>query len=408
MGADGRTSVLLVEHNPNVVRSFHKLFAMIDRLAVCEDAKTAADALGMMRITRPDMVLVEQSLPDVDGIKFTEMIRQEFPEVQVVIISQDKQYDIVLNAMRNGAFDFLTYDVSLDELTEVVKRGGELAESERRRLQPFAYEPTQPVVISRAAQGNIISVYSPKGGAGTTTLAINLSLALRSADYNVALVDGSLQFGDVALMFNEIGRLSLLDLAPRVKDLDNRLVEDVMLYHKTSGMYILPAPSHAGLTDTISGEQFCRIVEYMRDMYRYVVINTHPFLNETSLAAMDSGDITVLVVTQEIAAIRSARSFLEMWDSIGFDRNRLVLVVNRFDKNSPITVKKMSDTLKNPIAMTIPADPAAYKAANLGVPLLLNDSKSPMSRAIIDLAAMVTRQASQVPVDDRFHVFLQY
>jgi pilus assembly protein CpaE len=97
-----------------------------------------------------------------------------------------------------------------------------------------------------------------------------------------------------------------------------------------------------------------------------------------------------------------------MWDSIGFDRNRLMLVVNRFDKNSPITVKKMSDTMKNPIARTIPADPAAYKAANLGVPLLLNDSKSPMSRAIIDLAAMVTRQASQVPVDDRFHVFLQY
>lgn len=407
MEADGRTNVVLVEHLPQVVRNIRKCFKSVEEIAVLEVAKSAAEAMDVIRVKQPEVVLVDQALPDVDGIRFIEMVHQEFPEIQIVIISKEKHYDHVLKAMRSGAFDFLTHDVSLEELTEVIKRGTEMTESERKRLDLIKSQPPVTKTAVHAVRGSLVSVYSPKGGAGVTTLAINLGLALRSPDYNVALIDGDLQYGDVALMFNEIGKLSALDLAPRVQDMDAELVADVMLYHKSSGIYMMPAPGYVCLTGGITGEQFSKVLEQTREIYRYAIINTQPFINEISLSAMDCSELTIVAITQEIACLRAARSFLEMWDSLGLDRNRLMFVVNRFNKNNPISVKKIAETIKHPVLMALPNDPAAYKAANLGVPLIINDKNSPLARAVVELAAQIPSRLAEIPVEDRDRIFLK-
>ena len=403
-----KIKVLVVENNPLYVKNLRKYLQVMESTLEVDYAKIAQDGLNILRSEEKDVVLVGENLPDLNGIKFTELIRQDNPGTQVIILSDQKQVDTVLKAIRSGALDFLTYDVTLEELTDAINRAGEAAYTERKKLFPYISETKKPEGKENEERivGNIIAVYGPKGGSGVSTISANLSLALRDANFDVSLVDGDLQYGDVALLFNEISRISLLNLAPRVDDLDTRLIEDVMIHHKSSGLYILSAPQKIDLSEAINGEQFCRIVEFMRGMYRYIVVNTHPMLNENSLAALDSADVIVLVMTQEITAIKAVRSFLDLWEGLKLNKDHIVLVINHYDKDNPLTPKKISDSLKIPVSVTIPEDRATMvKAANLGNPILLSDKNLPISQSISQVADVVKNRLNEVHNVSRTRLF---
>ncbi len=403
-----KTKVLVVENNQLYVKNLRKYLQAMENSTIVDYARTAQDGLSILRSEEKDVVLIGENLPDINGLKFTELIRQDNPGTQVIILSEEKQVDTVLKAIRSGALDFLTYDVSFEELNNAIVRAGEAAFAERKKLFPYISAAKKQESRENADQviGNVIAVYSPRGGSGVSTLTANLSLALRDVNYNVALVDSDLQYGDVALLFNEISRFSLLNLAPRVDDLDTRLIEDVMIHHKSSGLFILSAPQKIDLSETIDGEKICRILEFMRPMYRYVVVNTHPLLNENSLAALDTGDIIVLVMTQEITAIKAVRSFLDLWEGLKLNKDHIVLVINHYDKENPLTPKKISDSLKIPVSVTIPEDRATMvKMANLGNPVLLSDKNLPISQSILQIAEIVKTRLNEVHNNARTRLF---
>ncbi len=403
-----KTKVLVVENNPLYTRNLKKYLQALENVLDVDFAKTGQDGLNILRSEEKDVVLLGENLPDLNGLKFTELIRQDNPGTQVIILSEQKQVDTVLKAIRSGALDFLTYDVSFEELSDAINRAAETASTERKKLFPYISE-SKKVETGEGREhiiGNIITVYSPKGGAGVSTISANLGVALRDANYTVSLVDGDLQYGDVALLFNEISRISLLNLAPRVDDLDTQLIEDVMIHHKSSGLYILSAPQKVDLSESINGEQFCRILEFMRGMYRYTIVNTHPLLNENSLAALDSGDVIVLVMTQEITSIKAVRSFLDLWEGLKLNKDHILLVLNHYDKENPLTPKKISDSLKIPVSVTIPEDRSTMvKAANLGNPVLLSDKNLPVSQSISQVADAVKTRLAEVQNTSRTHLF---
>ena len=80
--------------------------------------------------------------------------------------------------------------------------------------------------------GKVITVYGPKGGIGTTTLATNLAVALQGPDTRVVIVDGNLQYGDVAVFHNEQPRNTILDLTPRANELDPDIIKEVLIVNQ--------------------------------------------------------------------------------------------------------------------------------------------------------------------------------
>ena len=148
------------------------------------------------------------------------------------------------------------------------------------------------------------------------------------------LIDTSLQFGDVDILFNEVGQLSLLDLTPIAYELDPKGRQRSDDLAPLPPVYTCwPLPNGPLLQEPITGEQISRVLDYVRSFYDYRVINTSNYINEATLASLDLADVIVLVITQEIASIKSMRSFLELWDGFGMKRERLMLVVNKFNKN---------------------------------------------------------------------------
>jgi pilus assembly protein CpaE len=295
--------------------------------------------------------------------------------------------------MLAGARDFLTKPPAVDELTAAIRRAGKLAQDERAKTQPQgapggsgSLGPPSPT----GADGKVVVVYSPKGGTGCTTVAVNLAMALHNDETPVALVDGNLQFGDVAVFLNEQGKNSAVDLAPRADELDPEIIEEVMVNHKASGVKILPAPARPEYADQVSGEQFEKILQYLRRIYSYVVVDTCSALTDPVLGAMDASDLIVLITTQDIPAIKNARLFLDLTEVLKIGRKRVVFVMNRFDKRIGITPEKVGESFKQEIKAVIPVDErVVIPSINRGVPFMLGDKSRPISRAVLDLTEVV-------------------
>jgi pilus assembly protein CpaE len=220
---------------------------------------------------------------------------------------------------------------------------------------------------------------------------------LNNSDTRVALVDGNLQFGDVAVFINEQGKNTILDLAPRSEELDPEIVEEVMVKHPGSCLHILAAPARPEHAEKVSSSQFSALLEYLSQMYAYVIVDTATFLTDVTLAAIDLSDLVVLVTTQDIPSIKNCRLFLDLLQTLGVERSRILFVMNRYDKRINITPERVAENLKQEVALAIPLDEAtATKAVNRGVPFVLDSKNQPVSRGVFSLAEGVrARVAAQ-------------
>jgi len=398
---DEKIRVLIVDDVSETRENVKKLLQFEADVEVVGVARTGKEAIQASQDLSPDVVLMDINMPDMDGIAATEAIRAKQQAVQVVILSVQSDQNYMRRAMLAGARDFLTKPPMGDELISAIRRAGEMAQMEKAKVArvqaiPVAGPPGS-VASYGGPRGKIVVVYSPKGGTGCTTLAVNLALSLNSSDTRVALVDGNLQFGDVAMFVNEQGKNTVIDLAPRADELDAEIVEEVMVKHAATGLHILAAPSRPEYAEKVSSGQFAKMLEYLTQLYAFVIVDTSPILTDPILATIDVSDMIILVTTQDIPALKNSRLFLDLLQNLGVQRDRVMFIVNRFDKKVNITPERIAENLKQEVTLVIPADEAtAVKAVNRGVPFVLDNKNQPVARGVQTLAEAVrARVAAQ-------------
>jgi len=394
--------VLIVDDVADTRENVRKLLQFEPDVEVVGVAKSGKEGIQFSQEYDPDVVLMDINMPDIDGISATETIIRERAYVQVVILSVQGDPNYMRRAMLAGARDFLTKPPMADDLISAIRRAGEMSWQERSKAAKVNVMPSNAGTVSLTgatslSQGKVITVYSPKGGTGCTTIAVNLALTLHNDDTQVALVDGNLQFGDVAVFMNEQGKNTVLDLALRANELDPEIVNDVMVKHATSGLHILAAPSRPEQAEQISGDQFVQMIEYLRQLYAYVIIDTTPMLTDITLGSIENSDLILLVATQDIPSIKNARLFLDLLLNLGIGRDRVVFVMNKLDKRISITPERVSSNLKQPVSATIPLDEkSVIPAVNRGVPFILDNRTMPAARAMLALAEEVRAVLTQV------------
>jgi pilus assembly protein CpaE len=393
MAAGQKIRVIIVDDIAETRENVRKLLQFEADIEVIGAAKSGKEGIEFSKEQDPDVVLMDINMPDMDGISATEAILRSQPHVQVIILSVQGDQNYMRRAMLAGARDFLTKPPMADELISAIRRAGEMAQHERAKNAQIR-TPAAPGLPASAGfsltQGKVITVYSPKGGTGCTTIAVNLALALHNEDTRTTLIDGNFQFGDVAVFINEQGKNTIIDLATRVNELDPEIVEGVMIKHAASGVHVLAAPSRPEYAEKVSSDQFAQLIDYLRQMYAYVVIDTTPSLNDITLAAIDKSSVIVLVTTQDIPSIKNARLFLDLLQTIGINRERIVFCMNRYDKRIAITPERVGDNLKQSVAAVIPMDErVVVPAVNRGVPFILDNKTQPSARGILSLAESV-------------------
>jgi pilus assembly protein CpaE len=390
--ADGdKIRVLLVDDVSETRENLRKLLQFEADIEVVAAARTGREAIQLAQEANPDVVLMDINMPDMDGIAATEAIRQKLPTIQVVILSVQGDQNYMRRAMLVGARDFLTKPPMPDELVAAIRRAGKMAREERSKVNQIYVAvqagPTTTMAAGRMTRGNIILIYSPKGGTGCTTVAVNLAIALHNDETRVAIVDSNLQFGDVAIFFNEQGKNTILDLAPLVDELDPDTVENVMIKNAASGVHILASPSRPENAEKVNAEQFSKLLNYMRQLYAYVIVDSSAYLSDITITVMDIADAIILVGTQDIPSIKNDRLFLDLLLTLNIPAEKIGYMMNKFDKRIAISPEKVGENLRHDVLAVIPLDErTVIPAVNRGVPFMLDNKSQPAARGIYILA----------------------
>jgi pilus assembly protein CpaE len=393
MAEGEKIRVLVVDDISETRENIRKLLQFESDVEVVATARSGKEAIQLAVDTKPDVVLMDINMPDMDGITATEIIRKQMPYIQVVILSVQNDQNYMRRAMLVGARDFLTKPPNADELTSAIRRAGQMARDEKAKgTQVFsnAASSNQPHQMAGFKNGKIIMVYSPKGGVGCTTVAVNLALALHNEETEAALIDTNLQFGDVAVFLNEQGKNSILDLTPRAEELDPDIINEVMIKNVSTGLHILSAPSKPESAEKVKAEQVGKLLTYLKNMYSYIVVDTSTYVNDITLAVLDVSNVIVLLTTQDIPSIKNSRLFLDLMLTLEIPRDKVAFTINRYDKRIAITPEKIGENMKQHISAIIPLDErVVITSVNRGVPFVIDNKTQPAAKGIYSLAEAV-------------------
>jgi pilus assembly protein CpaE len=390
-----RIRLVLVDDISQTRETIIRSLRFQENIEVVGTASNGKQAIQLARELRPDVMVIDVNMPDMDGITATATIKRDTPATEIVILTVQDDIDYMRRSMLAGARDFLTKPPMIDELVQAVERAG--AQAFQNRLRHPEMSAFTLSTQEEARSGKIISVFSPRGGAGCTLLAVNLALGLQRGDTPAVLVDGDLLYGDVPVQLNTQSDHSILDLAPRVDELDADIIDEVLVAHP-SGVKALhpPRPERAEL---VTGPQFSQLLKYLARLYRYVIVDTSHRLSEITMASLDASDLIVLVSTLDIPSIARVRKFLELSSVLNLEAARINLVVNQFDPRIGIVQEKLPQAFgRDPVGIVPLAYALAIESVNRGSPILAQraTAEQPAGQAIMQVVKHVRTQLREL------------
>lgn len=392
--------ILIVDDILETRESLRKLLHFERDLEIVGTAAGGEEAVSQAKSLKPDIVLMDINMPGMDGIAATEAITQKYPLAQVIMMSVQADADYLRRSMLAGAREFLAKPFTADDLVNSIRRVYELSMSRRDSLAASvaATEGRERPVRRAQPKGKLISVFSPKGGTGRSTIAVNLAVALQNlADHKVALVDASYQFGDVAVLLNLQPARSIVDLIPQINDLDADLITSVLTPH-SSGIKALLAPSRPEMAELVTPEHTRAVLQQLLTMFDYVVVDTWASLHDSMLNILDMSDRIFLVTTPDIPAIKNAKLFFEVTDALQYPEDRTCFVINMADRKGAISAKDVESSIKHSVVTCLPVDERnAHHAANEGVPLTMGSKRGPLAEGIYGMAAWLLAEFAPKP-----------
>jgi pilus assembly protein CpaE len=394
-----RISVLIVDDIPQTREYLAKLLGFESDIEVVGEAASGAEAIDMGLRLKPAVVLMDINLPDMDGITATERLAAKLSTAAIIIMSVQGEAGYLRRAMLAGAREFLVKPFSADELVTSVRSvyAREREKSGGVDVPTAASESRKAPLPATDADGLLVVVFSPKGGAGKTTIAINVGVAAAMAlGKRVCIVDGSFQFGDVGV---------LLNLSPRNKTIGDIVIDGVAdleslegtLVTHSSGVHVLLAPGTPEAAELITTNAVKQIVEALRRSHDLVIVDAWSWLHETTLALLDLADEIAAVMTPEITNIKNMRLFLDIADQLDYPRTKIKLVLNRSDAVMGIRASDVEASMGRKVDATIVSDGRiVVYAANRGVPFMISEAHAPVSLDMLRLARSLTGEAPVV------------
>jgi pilus assembly protein CpaE len=385
-----RIKVLIVDDIPETRDHLTKLLGFEGDVEVVGAASGGPEAIQLATALRPDVVLMDINMPGMDGITATEKLAAEVPTASVIMMSVQGEADYLRRSMLAGAREFLVKPFSSDELTASIRQVWSREKEKASRYATVAPGPeTRPAGSGEPA--SITAVFSPKGGVGRTTVAVNLAVAAAQLGKRVALVDASFQFGDVGVLLNLNPRnKSIADLAAELQGAELESLDTFMITH-SSGVRVLLAPPSPEQAELIGPAAVKKVLQALRNEYELIVVDCPSSFNESTLAVLDEADLILTLLTLEITSVKNMRLFLEVCEQLGYGPEKIRLVLNRADSTLGIRVADVEHSIGRKVDHTIVSDGrSVVYALNRGVPFFLSNREAQVSQDIQRLAMAVT------------------
>ena len=364
------------------------------RVAVCDPNETSRESIkksliGMDQVwleadsSRYELFsdIVEQANPDVaivdiDGdeskaLALVEKIAKAHPTCGVVVVSSLADGQLILRAMRAGAREFLNSPIKIEELVGALDRVAAASGGD-----------------SRSKSGQIISFAGASGGVGTTSIAVNVAVAMaQNPEFSIALVDLDLALGDADVFLDMIPEYTLLDVTQNISRLDLALLRKSLTKHE-SGVYLLPRPVQIEDLTTISEDNFRRVLGLLKASFSHVIVDLSKTYNRLDISALESSDTVVLLTQLDLPCLRNVVRLFSAFEVYEGVSSKVKVVVNRsgLDKTQ-ISADKAEETIDREIYARVPNNYFVIsECRNNGVPLITQAPKAAITVAIQELA----------------------
>jgi pilus assembly protein CpaE len=330
----------------------------------------------------PDVLLVGPHAPAPDVLTLASRLDVQSPGISVVLMAEPSP-EMWQAAMRAGIRDLLSPGAGVDEIRAAVERAGHAAASRRRVLRP--------VSETERYAGRVITIASPKGGVGKTTVATNLAVGLTaSAPQSTVLVDLDVQFGDVASALGLTPEYTLPD-AVRGPAAEDTMVLKTFLTQHPSGLYAVCGSDSPAAGDTVTGEDVTRLLASLAREFRYVVVDTAPGLSEQTLAALDRASDVVMLTSMDVPGVRGLRKELDVLRELAMIPAGRHIVMNFADPKGGLSVRDVETTIGAGVDVVLPRSKAVPASTNQGVPILQSHRRDPMAK---EMRRLVSRFAA--------------
>ncbi|MCF6744880.1 MinD/ParA family protein [Blastococcus sp. KM273128] len=328
----------------------------------------------------PDVLLVGPHAPAPEVLTLAGRLDVQAPGVTVVLVAEPSP-DMWRAAMRAGIRDLLPPDADVAEIAAAVERAGHAAAGRRRVLRPVAE-------TDRYA-GRVITIASPKGGVGKTTVSTNLAIGLTAAaPQSTVLVDLDVQFGDVASALGLVPEYTLPDAVQGPASEDTMLLKTFLTQHP-SGLYAVCGSDSPAAGDRITGEDVSRLLASLAREFRYVVVDTAPGLSEQTLAALDRASDVVMLSSMDVPGVRGLRKEMDVLRELCLIPAGRHVVMNFADPKGGLSVRDVETTIGTGVDVVLPRSASVPATTNQGVPILQSGGRrDPMVR---ELRRLVSR-----------------
>lgn len=367
-----KPAVIVIDSDAKFRKVVAKQLSEINSAELVGEAENTAGGLELLSRTTVDIAILELPSGDAHALEAVARWLREYPGLQVHVSSSSKNSELILSAMRAGATEYLTKPLDASEFRQAIER----AVGRVRAVVPREPQPS-----------STIALFSKKGGQGVTTLAVNLAVALSTAEETrTVLLDMALDQGDASGFLDLTPEFTFADALDKNQRIDPGRLQSCLLRH-SSGVYFFGERENFDNPGSLQGDHVEQILAHLRQSFRHVVLDLPHIFDHVTQAALDGASAVLLVATPELTSVRATRYTLRALRAAGYDHNRVRIILNRVSKRNPISVGQFTETVEHPVAFEVPDDyPRVIESINTGEPFVFSDRKSDISRSIYEIA----------------------
>jgi pilus assembly protein CpaE len=371
--------VLFIDDEPVYYRMVQAAFK--DSGHELKYAKNGVEGLTEVPLFVPDVIITDVRLPDISGYEIAERLRWDprFSRIPLIFVTGQADLKDKLKAFELGADDYLVKPFQPEEL---LARMSILL----RRMEALKVANTQEP--DHRQTSTIIAVHSLRGGVGCSTIAVNLAVALRQLWLKpTLLMDGVLVAGQTALMLNSSPQITWSDFAGLKAEYIDKDVTSKLMQSHHSGINFIASPGMPIAADSFPDDFWPAIIDSYNQFNDFIIIDANHDFNNMTIHMLDAASQIVLVLSPEMASLRSAVCAIEIYGRLGFISDKIFVVVNQnFDGNG-VKQSQIEKVLRRPVDMMIPYVPLEFvRAINFGEPFLLKNPDSPVTGLYEDAA----------------------
>lgn len=367
---------VLIDTDFQSIEVLELYLAELDYVQIIGSFDNIVEGYNFILENRPSIVIIDVSQKSELALDIINKISTNHKTCKIVVTSSNYSTDAIIKAMRAGAREFIPKPVikedflgSINKLKEQISGG-----------------------LSEDRNCRVITTFSNKGGIGKTAIATNLALELANmTKEKVALIDLNLQLGDITTFLDINPSFDISYVVQNLSRIDETFLLSTLEKYKDTSLYILADPPYLEQAEEITAEQIATLFGVLKQAFSYIVVDTSANFDGKTITALDQSDMILLITIVNLPAIRNCQRCLDLFERLGYEKEKTKIILNRFMENEEIKVEDVEDVLEKKIYWKIPNNYFTIMSAiNKGIPVGLVNPDSNIAQSYRELAAMLS------------------